>query len=58
MEVIYAMRFLDPGNLTEIVNNIYMSGNSLYISPNPVVVHSQSYMDQPSNSDGDTDNKV
>ena len=39
-EVVYAMRFLDPVNLTETINNIYMSGNSLYISPNPVIVHS------------------
>ena len=57
MEVIYAMRFLDPGDLTEIINNIYMSGNNLYISPNPVVVHSRSYMEEPG-QEGQADNMV
>lgn len=44
-EVLYAMRFLDPGDLGKIVNSIYMSGNTLYISPNPVIVHSMNSME-------------
>ena len=39
VEVLYGMRFLDPSDFTKIVNSIYMSGSSLYISPNPVVVN-------------------
>jgi len=39
VEVLYGMRFLDPSDFTKIVNSIYMSGSSLYISPNPVIVN-------------------
>lgn len=40
VEVLYGMRFLDPSDFTKIVNSIYMSGSTLYISPNPVIVNS------------------
>jgi len=39
VEVLYGMRFLDPSDFTKVVNSIYMSGSSLYISPNPVIVN-------------------
>ena len=47
VEVVYAMRFMDPGNFltpgtltsTRFVNNIYMSGKALYVTPNPVIVN-------------------
>ena len=39
VEVLYGMRFLDPSDFMKVVNSIYMSGSSLYISPNPVVVN-------------------
>lgn len=39
VEVLYGMRFLDPSDFTKVVNSIFMSGSSLYISPNPVVVN-------------------
>ena len=42
VEVLYGMRFLDPSDFTKIVNSIYMSGSSLYISPNSVIVNSSS----------------
>jgi len=42
VEVLYGMRFLDPSDFTKIVNSIYMSGSSLYISPNPVIVNGSS----------------
>lgn len=38
VEVLYNMQFADPSNLEKVVNNLYMSGESLYISPNIVVV--------------------
>lgn len=42
VEVLYGMRFVDPSNFRKVVNNIYVSGSSLYITPNPVIVNSSS----------------
>ncbi len=39
VEVLYGMQFVDPLDLQKIVNNIFMSGSSLYITPNPVIVN-------------------
>ena len=38
VEVLYNMQFVDPSDLEKVVNNLYMSGESLYISPNIVVI--------------------
>ena len=39
VEVIYSMQFVDPLDLKRFVNSIYVSGGSLYITPNPVIVN-------------------
>ena len=38
VEVLYNMQFVDPLDSEKVVNNLYMSGESLYISPNIIVV--------------------
>ncbi|MBR4633535.1 hypothetical protein IKO50_00835 [bacterium] len=38
-EVLYGMRFVDRNNMETTVNKMYMKNNSLYITPNPVVVN-------------------
>jgi hypothetical protein len=36
---VYDVKFLDPEDLSESIHNVVLSGESLYITPNPVIVN-------------------
>ena len=38
-EVLYGMRFVDRDDFDKIISNMYITGSSLYITPNPVIVN-------------------